>query len=442
MSRLNSQPGERIDRTRKVSFTFDGKRVEAYEGDTIGSALYAAGQRTFSRSFKYHRRRGLMCCAGQCPNCIVRRRTAAPGARACTEPVREGITVEPRQRGPVARVRRRCARGRPLRRSVHPARILLQDVHPAPASCGRCTRRCCAMQQASASCATSSPSANGGPSTAAATPTCSSSAAAHRRACTPRPPPRALGADVVLADEGAEPGGQQLVEGERSRRCCAGASARASRGRDHRPRLRARLLRRHGRGLAGRHPAPGPRRPARVRDRHDSAAARVRRQRPARRDARRGRPPAGGPLRGQPRSARGDRHHRRTAVCTPRQALQPPSASRSWPSPTCAARGRQAGRRELRGDGIPVFTGHTVIEAKGLKAGHRGRDRAGRRRLEHRCVCDLVVVSGGAIPASSLLLQAGARTRYAYEALGHFALADVPDGVGTPKPARSTRQTT
>src|ERR1700729_1768404 len=93
MSRIPDQPGELINRLNVIRFTFDGKRVEAYEGDTIGSALYAAGQRTFSRSFKYHRRRGLMCCAGQCPNCIVAG-DGPPGARGCTEPVREGIKVE------------------------------------------------------------------------------------------------------------------------------------------------------------------------------------------------------------------------------------------------------------------------------------------------------------------------------------------------------------
>ena len=71
MTRLPSQPGERINRSRVLSFTFDGRTVEALEGDTIASALYAGGQRTFSRSFKYHRRRGLLCCAGQCPNCLV-----------------------------------------------------------------------------------------------------------------------------------------------------------------------------------------------------------------------------------------------------------------------------------------------------------------------------------------------------------------------------------
>jgi sarcosine oxidase subunit alpha len=93
MSRLPRQPDERIDRQKILRFTFDGKSVEAYEGDTIGSALYAAGQRTFSRSFKYHRRRGLMCCAGQCPNCIVAV-DGAPGVRACVEPVSEGMRVE------------------------------------------------------------------------------------------------------------------------------------------------------------------------------------------------------------------------------------------------------------------------------------------------------------------------------------------------------------
>ncbi|HUE25310.1 MAG TPA: 2Fe-2S iron-sulfur cluster-binding protein, partial [Solirubrobacteraceae bacterium] len=93
MSRLPKQPGELVYRDRSVTFTFDGKPVAALEGDTIGSALYAAGRRTFSRSFKYHRRRGLMCCGGHCPNCLVAV-DGAPGVRACTEPVRQGVRVE------------------------------------------------------------------------------------------------------------------------------------------------------------------------------------------------------------------------------------------------------------------------------------------------------------------------------------------------------------
>ena len=59
--RLPPGPNERIDRDRPVGFEFDGKRVEAFEGDTIGSALHASGRRVISRSFKYHRPRGLLC---------------------------------------------------------------------------------------------------------------------------------------------------------------------------------------------------------------------------------------------------------------------------------------------------------------------------------------------------------------------------------------------
>jgi sarcosine oxidase subunit alpha len=93
MTRLPEQPGEVIDRSRPIAFNFDGTAVAAYAGDTIGSALFAAGRRTFSRSFKYHRRRGLLCCAGHCPNCMVSV-DGAPGVRACTEPARDGMRVE------------------------------------------------------------------------------------------------------------------------------------------------------------------------------------------------------------------------------------------------------------------------------------------------------------------------------------------------------------
>jgi sarcosine oxidase subunit alpha len=93
VTRLPEQPGQRIDRSRELTFSFDGKPVRAFEGDTVGSALFAAGRRTFSRSFKYHRPRGLLCCAGQCPNCLVQV-DGAPGVRACTEPVRAGMQVK------------------------------------------------------------------------------------------------------------------------------------------------------------------------------------------------------------------------------------------------------------------------------------------------------------------------------------------------------------
>ena len=93
MTRLDPRPGERIDRARTVTFTFDGKPVEAFAGDTIASALYAGGRRIFSRSFKYHRPRGEMDWAGQGANSLVQI-DGAPGIRAASEVVREGMVVE------------------------------------------------------------------------------------------------------------------------------------------------------------------------------------------------------------------------------------------------------------------------------------------------------------------------------------------------------------
>src|SRR6266568_9114908 len=90
--RLPPQPGERIDRSRTLTFSFDDETVEGFEGDTIASALYAGGRRVFSRSFKYHRPRGLLCCSGACPNCMMEV-DGVPNVRVCAEPVREGAQV-------------------------------------------------------------------------------------------------------------------------------------------------------------------------------------------------------------------------------------------------------------------------------------------------------------------------------------------------------------
>lgn len=48
-----------IDTGKPVEFTFNGKRIQAFEGDTVASALVANGVTVVSRSFKRHRPRGL-----------------------------------------------------------------------------------------------------------------------------------------------------------------------------------------------------------------------------------------------------------------------------------------------------------------------------------------------------------------------------------------------
>jgi sarcosine oxidase, subunit alpha len=91
--RLPEQPWERIDRAQPVEFTCNGNRVSGFLGDTIGSALYASGRRVFSRSFKYHRPRGLACCSGHCANCQMTV-DGIPNVRVCTAPLTEGVVVK------------------------------------------------------------------------------------------------------------------------------------------------------------------------------------------------------------------------------------------------------------------------------------------------------------------------------------------------------------
>ena len=57
-NRLTS--GGRIDRSKPLSFKFNGKKLQGFHGDTIASALLANGIGTVNRSFKYHRPRGIM----------------------------------------------------------------------------------------------------------------------------------------------------------------------------------------------------------------------------------------------------------------------------------------------------------------------------------------------------------------------------------------------
>ncbi len=75
------------------SFALEGKQVPIHEGDTVASALYRAGVRTFTRSLKLHRRRGLYCMTGDCPNCLVSV-DGVPGTRSCSTPAEPGMVVE------------------------------------------------------------------------------------------------------------------------------------------------------------------------------------------------------------------------------------------------------------------------------------------------------------------------------------------------------------
>lgn len=82
-----------------ISFVFDGQAVSARPGQTLAGALHAAGRHVISRSFKYHRPRGLFCMAGRCPNCLCTV-DGEPNVRICMVQAKAGTVVEPQNAWP------------------------------------------------------------------------------------------------------------------------------------------------------------------------------------------------------------------------------------------------------------------------------------------------------------------------------------------------------
>ena len=89
--RLPQASTSEVERAR-VSITFDGRRFEGLEGEPLAVSLLAAGRPTLSRSFRFHRPRGLMCSTGQCGWCECEV-DGRPSVRTCRVPVRDGMVV-------------------------------------------------------------------------------------------------------------------------------------------------------------------------------------------------------------------------------------------------------------------------------------------------------------------------------------------------------------
>jgi methylglutamate dehydrogenase subunit C len=62
---------EAQENRRTVAFTFDGKKLSGFEGETLVSALLANGHLVLGRSFKYHRPRGPFAPGNAEPNALV-----------------------------------------------------------------------------------------------------------------------------------------------------------------------------------------------------------------------------------------------------------------------------------------------------------------------------------------------------------------------------------
>jgi sarcosine oxidase subunit alpha len=95
--------GGQIDRTEPLSFTFAGRRLAGFGGDTLASALLANGVRLVGRSFKYHRPRGIYSAGPEEPSALVRLRAgsrAEPNTRATMIELYDGLEADPQNAWP------------------------------------------------------------------------------------------------------------------------------------------------------------------------------------------------------------------------------------------------------------------------------------------------------------------------------------------------------
>jgi sarcosine oxidase, subunit alpha len=80
-----------------LTFSFNGRTLQGYQGDTLASALLANGVRVMGRSFKYHRPRGIVASGGEEPNAILQIGVGArtlPNYRATQVELYEGLVAK------------------------------------------------------------------------------------------------------------------------------------------------------------------------------------------------------------------------------------------------------------------------------------------------------------------------------------------------------------
>ena len=98
--------GGLIDRSKPVSFRFDGKIYYGLQGDTLASALLANGVTLMGRSFKYHRPRGVLTAGSEEPNALVEihdETQQTPNTRATVQEIYDGLAATSQNRWPSLR---------------------------------------------------------------------------------------------------------------------------------------------------------------------------------------------------------------------------------------------------------------------------------------------------------------------------------------------------
>lgn len=82
----------KAEERRKVSFTYDGKQLEGFEGEPIATALKAEGVMVHRHTQKGSPR-GVFCAIGRCTDCVMIV-NGKVNVRTCITPLEEGMVVQ------------------------------------------------------------------------------------------------------------------------------------------------------------------------------------------------------------------------------------------------------------------------------------------------------------------------------------------------------------
>ncbi|AJY46280.1 sarcosine oxidase subunit alpha family protein [Martelella endophytica] len=103
MTPYRLEKGGLVDRSTALRFSFDGKLMSGFAGDSLASALLANGTLLVGRSFKYHRPRGIMTAGAAEPSALLTIGTGGrttPNTRATMQPLFDGLSARSQNRWP------------------------------------------------------------------------------------------------------------------------------------------------------------------------------------------------------------------------------------------------------------------------------------------------------------------------------------------------------
>ncbi|MEL7025776.1 MAG: 2Fe-2S iron-sulfur cluster-binding protein, partial [Pseudomonadota bacterium] len=103
MTARRIEGGRLIDRSKPIRFSFNGKKLKGFEGDTLASALLANNQLLVGRSFKYHRPRGIVTSGPEEPNALInlgKDKRFEPNARATMTELFDGLVARSQNHWP------------------------------------------------------------------------------------------------------------------------------------------------------------------------------------------------------------------------------------------------------------------------------------------------------------------------------------------------------